>query len=315
VREIVVVSGKGGTGKTSIVASFAALAAANNDKVVFADCDVDAADLHLVLAPDVKRREEFRAGHVARIRQDDCIGCGACLAYCRFDAIARSEGDRGEHRFSVDETACEGCGVCVRICPAGAVDFPDKVAGEWFVSETRFGPMVHARLGIAEENSGKLVSRIRKEARTLAEGGGHELVLADGSPGIGCPVIASMTGATVALIVAEATVSGLHDLARIVELARLLRTPAAVCVNRWDLNPAIAEEIEETARANGLPFLGRIPYDDAVTRAQIEGRSVVETFDGPAARAIGVVWGGLMGLLLGGDVGKGNACATSASGR
>ncbi len=318
-REITVVSGKGGTGKTSVVASFAALAAEghamNHDMAVLADCDVDAADLHLVLAPDVKCREEFRAGHAASIRQDDCVGCGACLAYCRFDAIVRSEGDCGEHRFSVDETACEGCGVCVRFCPAEAVDFPEKVAGEWFVSETRFGPMVHARLGIAEENSGKLVTRIRKEARSIAEEKGHELIMVDGSPGIGCPVIASMTGADLALMVAEPTVSGVHDLARVTELARSLRTSAAVCVNRWDLNPAIADEIEESARTGGLPFLGRIPYDDDVTRAQIEGRSVVETSDGPAARAIREVWQGLAELLSIGHTRKGNACATSASGR
>lgn len=310
-KELVVISGKGGTGKTSVVASFAALA----ERPVLADCDVDAADLHLVLAPDVKRHEEFRAGHVARIRRDDCIGCGACLAYCRFDAVTYSTDEDGKHLFSIDETACEGCGVCVRVCPVAAVDFPGKVAGEWFVSETRFGPMVHARLGIAEENSGKLVTRIRKEARAIAEERGHELIMVDGSPGIGCPVIASMTGADLALMVAEATVSGLHDLARVAELARSLRMPAAICVNRSDLNPAIADEIEESARADGLPFLGRIPYDDDVTRAQIAGRSVVETSDGPAARAIREVWMGLAGLLSDGDTGKGSACATSASGR
>jgi MinD superfamily P-loop ATPase len=289
-KELVVVSGKGGTGKTSVVASFAALAGANGNAAVFADCDVDAADLHLVLAPQVKRREEFRAGRVARIRQDDCTACGKCEELCRFDAVQGNGAASGTPRFTIDEIACEGCGVCVWFCPVAAIDFPEKVSGEWFVSDTRYGPMVHARLGIAEENSGKLVSRIRKEARAIADEDGHGLIIADGSPGIGCPVIASMTGADLALLVAEPTVSGLHDLERVADLCSQLRVKAVVCANKADLNPETTARIEDTARKRGLEFVGVVPYDEDVTKAQIEGRSVVEFSDGPAAQSMRALW-------------------------
>lgn len=290
-RELVVVSGKGGTGKTSVVASFAALAGSNGNAAVFADCDVDAADLHLVLAPEVKRREEFRAGRVARIRRDDCTGCGKCAELCRFDAVQSDGAEWEEKRFTIDEIACEGCDVCVWFCPAAAIDFPEKVSGEWFVSETKYGPMVHARLGIAEENSGKLVSRIRKEARDIAEKEGRHLVIVDGSPGIGCPVIASITGADMALLVAEPTISGLHDLKRVADLASRLRVPAAVCVNKSDLNPEMTARIKDVGCARGLRYLGCVPYDDDVTKAQVEGTSVVEFSKGPAAEAVRALWG------------------------
>jgi MinD superfamily P-loop ATPase len=284
-REIVIVSGKGGTGKTSVTASFAVLAAG----AVIADCDVDAADLHLVLAPRVLERHEFRSGHGAVIRSKDCIGCGNCLDYCRFDAV-RMNGTGGEDAvFSVDPAACEGCGVCVRFCPAGAVDFPERLCGEWMVSETRCGPMVHARLGVAAENSGKLVSTVRREARRVAEEGRRSLILVDGPPGIGCPVIASMTGATDVLAVTEPTVSGEHDLERVLSLARHFGIPAAVCVNKWDLNPEMTEQIEEQARRAGARVVGRIRYDRAVTLAQMRERAVVE-IEAPCAEDIRNIW-------------------------
>jgi MinD superfamily P-loop ATPase len=182
-HELVVISGKGGTGKTSLSASFAALA----DHPVIADCDVDAADMHLILSPRIKERHEFRSGHEAVIRQSDCIGCGACLAYCRFGAVRMNGKDAGESTFSIDLVSCEGCGVCVRFCPMKAIDFPEKLCGEWMISETRFGPLVHARLGMAAENSGKLVSTVRKEARHIAETEHCPLILVDGPPGIGVP--------------------------------------------------------------------------------------------------------------------------------
>jgi MinD superfamily P-loop ATPase len=285
-KELVVVSGKGGTGKTSIVASFAALA----ENPVFADCDVDAADLYLVLGPKVKRREQFRAGRVARIRRADCTGCGKCAELCRFDAVQSNEAASGTSRFTIDKIACEGCGVCVWFCPAEAIDFREKVSGEWFISDTRYGPMVHARLGIAEENSGKLVSRIRKEARAIAGGDGHRFIIVDSSPGIGCPVIASITGADLALLVAEPTVSGLHDTERVADLCSQLRVRAAVSINKSDINPEIAAKIEDRALERGLKFLGRVPYDEDVTKAQIEGRSVVEFSDGPASGAMRTLW-------------------------
>lgn len=282
IQELVIISGKGGTGKTSIAASFAVLAGFP----VIADCDVDAADMHLILAPGVRERHEFRCGNEAVIRPDDCTACGRCRDLCRFDAIAEVKGGGW---YVVDPVACEGCGVCVRFCPAQAIDFPEVVQGEWMVSETRSGPMVHARLGIAAENSGKLVSTVRREARRLAEENGHRLVLVDGPPGIGCPVIASMTGASQALVVTEPTVSGEHDLERVLKLARHFDIPAAVCVNKWDLNPAMTERIETTANNSGILVAGRIRYDPWVTSAQMQERAVVET-DAPCGKDIRAIW-------------------------
>ena len=210
-KELVVISGKGGTGKTSLTAAFAVLAG----RSVIADCDVDASDLHLVLSPRVVERHEFRSGREAVILQSDCIGCGVCRRWCRFDAVNMGKNDRGETVFSIDPASCEGCGVCVRFCPAQVIDFPQRICGEWMVSETRCGTMVHARLGVAAENSGKLVSTVRGEARRIAEEQGQGLILVDGPPGIGCPVIASLSGASAVLVITEPTVSGEHDLGRV----------------------------------------------------------------------------------------------------
>jgi len=285
-KELVVISGKGGTGKTSIVASFAVLA----ENAVLADCDVDAADLHLVMAPTIRRRTEFRCGREAVIRQQDCVRCGACLAHCRFEAIRMAGDAAGEATFSVDPVACEGCGVCVHACPVDAVDFPERLCGEWYVSDTRCGPMVHARLGIAADNSGKLVSTVRNDARRVAREQGRELILADGSPGIGCPVIASVTGASLVLAVVEPSLSGEHDLGRVLQLARHFGAPTAVCVNKWDLNPEISDRVERLARSLGAQAIARVGYDRAVTTAQIEGKAVVELPDGVAARDIRKGW-------------------------
>ena len=287
-KELVVISGKGGTGKTSLAASFAVLA----DRPVVADCDVDAADLHLVLSPRVKERHEFRSGHEAVICQEDCIGCGACLAHCRFGAVRMNGKSAGDATFFIDPVACEGCGVCVRFCPEKAIDFPERLCGEWMISETRCGPMVHARLGVAAENSGKLVSTVRREARRIAEEENHPLVIVDGPPGIGCPVIASVTGATLVLAVTEPTVSGEHDLERVLSLTRHFSIPAAVCVNKWDLNPEMTKRIEDKARRTGARVVGRIRYDRAVTLAQMQERAVVET-EAPCVEDIQHIWNDL----------------------
>jgi len=284
-NEIVIISGKGGTGKTSMAASFAVLA----ERPVIADCDVDAADLHLLLAPKVRERHEFRSGREAVIRQPDCNGCGACLAHCRFGAVDKKVRDDGMVQYSVDPVACEGCGVCVRFCPEKAIDFPERLCGEWMVSDTRCGPMLHARLGIAAENSGKLVSTVRREALRIAEEEKRSLIIVDGPPGIGCPVIASLTGATLVLVVTEPTVSGEHDLGRVLALARHFDMPAAVCVNKWDLNPEMTERIEDMARRSGAKIAGRIRYDRAVTAAQLQERAVVETA-APCVADIQQVW-------------------------
>ena len=287
-KELVVISGKGGTGKTSIVASFAALA----EKVVLADCDVDAADLHLVLEPKIVRRESFSGGKRARIKSGHCTACGKCEELCRFDAIYFDGPGNGkmDKTFRIDPIACEGCGVCAWFCAENAVEFAPAVNGEWYVSDTRHGPMVHAKLGIAEENSGKLVSTVRKEAGAIAQQRGLGLVLIDGSPGIGCPVIASITGADLVLIVTEPTLSGLHDLGRVADVARHFEIPGMVCVNKWDLNPDMASEIERQAKDRGLTVAGRVRYDRAVTEAQIRKQSVVEYQSDGCAEDIRDVW-------------------------
>jgi MinD superfamily P-loop ATPase len=292
-NEVVIISGKGGTGKTSLTAAFAILA----ERPVVADCDVDAADLHLVLSPEIKERHDFWSGHEAVIRQDDCIGCGICLADCRYDAVSVNEEATGAPTFSIDPISCEGCGVCVQFCPEEAIDFPERLCGEWMISETRCGPMVHARLGIAAENSGKLVSTVRKEARRLAEEGDHPLIIVDGPPGIGCPVIASLTGSSSVLVVTEPTVSGEHDLERVLSLTRHFDIPAAVCVNKWDLNAEMTERIEEKARGTGAHVVGRVRYDQSVTLAQMQGKAVVE-IDAPSAQDIRRIWDEL-GLQVG----------------
>jgi MinD superfamily P-loop ATPase len=284
-KELVVISGKGGTGKTSLTASFAVLA----DRPVIADCDVDAADLHLVLAPRVKERHDFFGGHEAVIRQKNCTGCGACLSLCRYDAVMMDGEPSLGTTFSIDPSSCEGCGVCVRFCPEHVIDFPERLCGEWMISETRCGPMVHARLGIAAENSGKLVSAVRREARRIAEEDDHPLIIVDGPPGIGCPVIASVTGATMVLAVTEPTVSGEHDLERVLTLTRHFDIATAVCVNKWDLNPEMTMRIEEKAQQAGTKVAGRIRYDRGVTLAQMQERAVVE-IEAPCVEDIREVW-------------------------
>ena len=287
-KELVVISGKGGTGKTSIVASLAALAG----KVVLADCDVDAADLHLVLEPKVIRRESFSGGKRARIKPGHCTACGKCEEVCRFDAIYFDGPGNGKvaKTFRVDPIACEGCGVCAWFCTDNAIEFAPAVNGEWYVSDTRHGPMVHAKLGVAEENSGKLVSTVRKEAGMLAKQRSVDLVLIDGSPGIGCPVIASITGADLVLIVTEPTLSSLHDLGRVADLTRHFGITGLVCINKWDLNPDLAAEIEQQAGARGLTVAGRVRYDRAVTAAQIRRLSVIEYQQNGCAEDIRGVW-------------------------
>ena len=285
ITELVVISGKGGTGKTSLAASLAVLA---GDAVV-ADCDVDASDLYLLLNPEVLERHEFVSGREAVIRPEDCSGCGICLDLCRFRAITAPKEGEDHGVFRVEPVSCEGCGVCVHFCPEKAIDFPDRTCGEWMISRARSGPMVHARLGIAAENSGKLVSMVRREARRMAEEQGLSQIIVDGPPGIGCPVIASMGGATQVLIVTEPTVSGEHDLERVLALARHFDIPAAVCVNKWDINPDMACRIEEMAVRSGARVAGRIRYDAGVTTAQVASLTVVET-DCPAARDIRELW-------------------------
>lgn len=263
-KELVVISGKGGTGKTSLTAAFGSLA----DNHLFCDTDVDAADLHLLLDPKVLEKNEFIGGSKATIIADHCSGCGLCTEVCKFSAINED--------FVVDPIECEGCGVCHAFCPEHAVDFMPRKCGEWFTSTTRFGPMVHAHLGIGEENSGKLVSLIRKQAQILAQENQLELIVTDGPPGIGCPVIASITGASAVLIVVEPTVSGLHDMKRVAELALHFKIPAMVCINKYDLNTEMTQAIESETEKLNLLTVGRIPFDPAFTMAMVNGKTIME---------------------------------------
>ena len=277
--EVVIISGKGGTGKTSLAACFAQLA---NGSVV-SDCDVDAADLHLILNPRIQEEGDFVGGISVEIDQDKCNGCGRCKEACRFSAIDLTD----DGRYVVNETACEGCGVCEIVCPCDAVKSEDAVNGKWFVSQTRFGPMSHAILGHAEENSGRLVTLVRDLACDLSaelkQGAGDEAgvskgdrVQIDGSPGTGCPVIASVSGARYAVIVTEPTVSGLHDLKRILDLTRHFRVQCGVIVNKADLNQDMTGQIAAVAEGVGAALLGTIPYDKGFTQAQIQRKTLLE---------------------------------------
>jgi MinD superfamily P-loop ATPase len=288
IREIVVLSGKGGTGKTSVTASLAALA----EEPALADCDVDASNLPLVLDPRIRRRETFTGGLRGRIKPGHCIACGKCEELCRFDAIFFDGPGNGQvpRTFRVDPSACEGCGVCAHFCAEHAIELAPADGGEWFVSDTRFGPLVHARLRPGQGNSGKLAALVREQARAAARAAGRQLLLIDGPPGVGCSVMASLTGASMLLAVTEPTPSGEHDLERVLALARYFDIPAFVCVNKHDLNPAMTARIECRAAELGATIAGRIPYDPAVTAAQRQGRPVVEHDDGPAAQAMIQLW-------------------------
>jgi MinD superfamily P-loop ATPase len=285
-KELVVISGKGGTGKTSVLGAFASLA----KDMVLCDADVDAADLYLILEPDIQERRDFQEGHRAVIDLDKCTECDLCRRLCRWNAISPE--------FTVDPIDCEGCGVCVYFCPAEAIDFPLKTCGELFISETRVGPMVHARLGIAEDNSGKLVTLTRNQAKEVATKRHRNLILTDGPPGLACPVIASITGATGILIVTEPTLSGHHDMDRVVALANHFQIPASVCINKFDLNPSMTESIEEYAGNKGLPVVGRIPFDPVFTEAMVEKQTIIEYAEGSeAAKAVRQIWGRVISRL------------------
>ncbi len=277
-RQITVISGKGGTGKTTMTSSFATLAR----NAVIADCDVDAADMHLLLSPDIIGKHDFYGLKVAYIDKELCTDCGECVASCRFNAI--------DIHNVVDTYKCEGCAVCEYVCPENAVSMLDKKAGEYYYSDTRSGPMVHAKLGIGEEASGKLVSCVRELAGRIADEQGKDLVIIDGPPGTGCSVIAAITGVDLVLVVTEPTVSGVHDLERVVDVARHFNIPAMVCINKCDINMELSDSISEYCRAEGIPVAGMLPYDRCPVDAMVEGKSVVEYSDGDLSSGIRSVW-------------------------
>ena len=276
-KELVILSGKGGTGKTSIVGSFAAIA----QRKVLVDCDVDAADLNLLLSPTIQEENEFWSGQIAFIDRQKCNECGLCQKLCRFDAIKD---------FSVDPVACEGCAFCSHICPVEAITMQDCMAGQWFISSSKYGPLVHARLGIAQENSGKLVAMVRKQAREIAMKEEFDYIISDGPPGIGCPVISALSGADMALLVTEPTLSGIHDFERVLSVCQHFDIPAMVCINKYDINKDNTRQIEEFCLNQGVQVAARIPFDNVVTEALVQGLPVVEYSRGEVSQQIESLW-------------------------
>jgi len=278
VKQIVIISGKGGTGKTVIAGAFAGLA---EDKVM-ADCDVDAADLHLLLEPEIKESHIFKSGVTAFTDKEKCIDCGICRDICRFDAIRDD--------FTIDTISCEGCSFCSRVCPVNAIEMRENVSGSWFISDTRFGPLVHARLGVAEENSGKLVTLVRQKAKEIAEERNFQWVIIDGSPGIGCPVIASITGVDCAVIVIEPTLSGLHDAERVVDVTSHFNISAKAIINKYDLNYDITTKIENWLINKNIGILGRVVFDKSVVESVVNGKTVVEYSNSRVIEAVRDIW-------------------------
>ena len=276
-KQLTIISGKGGTGKTSVTAAFTTL----SESHVIVDCDVDAADLHLILDPTIKKREDFFGGKIAHLDRQKCQECDECLRVCRFKPI---------ENYTVDALSCEGCGVCVQACPEGAITLEQHRSGAWFTSDTRCGPMIHAQLGIGEDNSGKLVSLVRQQAKLTAERASKEYVLIDGPPGIGCPVIAAITGVDLVLAVTEPTLSGIHDLKRVVGVASHFSIPVVVCVNKYDINPANSLHIEEYCASNSLEVVGKIPYDHCVTKAMVSKKSIIEYPCGEVTKEVKHLW-------------------------
>lgn len=277
-KQIVVISGKGGTGKTVLTASFASLA----ENRVMADCDVDAADLHLLLNPEIKERYEFRSGVTARIDKDICQECGECISVCRFEAISKD--------FTVDPVSCEGCKICSLVCPAGAVFMEENVSGEWYISETKYGPLVHAKLGIAEENSGKLVAKVRQIAKDIAEKERRDYVIIDGPPGIGCPVIAALSGVDLAIIVTEPTLSGMHDMERVAQVSKHFGVPTKVVVNKYDLNPKNSKTIKQLCGRADIEVLALLPFSREVSESIVQGVPLVEFSRNGISADIALLW-------------------------
>jgi len=288
-KEIVILSGKGGTGKTTILASFAALA----ENSVIADCDVDAPNLHILLSPEVSEKGDFSASQKAVIIGDQCINCEECIEYCRFNAIT-NVGTELMAKVTIDPLSCEGCGICVRICPHSAIYMKEHKSGTWYLSETRFGPMVHALLDPGEENSGKLVALVKQKSKMIAKDEEIDLILVDGPPGIGCPVISSLSGANIVVLVAEPSKSCISDFKRIVDLTRTFHVKPVVIINKCDLSPLISSELETEIAQMGIDIVGQIPFDESVVKSMSKGKSVVENGKSMAAEAIMSAWNELL---------------------
>jgi MinD superfamily P-loop ATPase len=284
VKEIVILSGKGGTGKTTLSSCFSYL----NKNSVIVDCDVDAANLHLTFEPEIVEKIEFIGGKQASVITDRCIGCGKCLEVCKFDAVFFDgpANDFCDKTYTIDHLFCEGCKVCYEFCPAKAISFEDAVNGHIYISKSMYGPFVHAVLGPGEENSGKLVARLKKMSKEIAEKEGIEHIITDASPGIGCPVIASLSGADVLLAVTEPTLSGMHDLKRIIDLAKHFQLKIMVCINKWDINEEITNQIINYLKENSIENVGNISFSKKFVKANVDGKIVLEYNDADINREI-----------------------------
>ena len=294
-KQLVILSGKGGTGKTSITAAFAHLAAKSPlaGKIILADADVDAANLELVLQPTLIEQQDFKGGKVALIDQETCASCGDCQAACRFDAINYTDG-----LYVVDPIACDGCAACVYQCPTESISMHEQLAGKFYFSESRYGPLYHANLLPGQENSGKLVTLVKQRARLQALDENRQLVVVDGPPGIGCPVISAVSGADLALVVAEPTVSGVHDMHRALETLKHFGVRALVVINKADIFPAGADEIEAFCHQQGIETVGRIPFDLTVASAMVAGEAVTAFQpQAPSSVAVRQVWEKVSRLL------------------
>jgi MinD superfamily P-loop ATPase len=295
-KQLVIISGKGGTGKTIISAAIATLA---RNKVM-ADCDVDAANLYLLLKPEIKETQPFTGGEKALIEDEKCTRCRECVDVCRFDAISEKE----DEEIFIDPISCEGCGVCSFVCPVEAIKMEKALSGEWYVSKTKYGPFVHARLGIGEENSGKLVAEVRKKAKEIAEQNNLDFVIIDGPPGIGCPVISSLSGTDLALVVTEPTLTGIHDMERVVQMASHFKTQTACCINKFDINLENSTKIERWCEKNSIPLLGKIPFDEEVTESMVQGIPLTEYTNNSASKEMKNMWRKLYKLFTGEEIKK-----------
>ncbi|OPX27237.1 MAG: (4Fe-4S)-binding protein [Candidatus Cloacimonas sp. 4484_140] len=282
-KEIVVISGKGGTGKTSITAAFAMIAGKN---AVIADCDVDAADMHLLLKPDFAKSEDFYSGFKAEIDQELCTKCGKCKQVCRFDAVQKIDDS-----YNIINLDCEGCGYCAEICPAKTIQMVEQNVGKWYISKIKSeAQMVHAKLGIGADNSGKLVAKVKKEAKNIAQESRKDFILVDGSPGIGCPVVSSLSGADYVILVTEPTLSGFHDMKRVFELIQNFKLPAGCIINKYDVNENISEKIIEFCNNNSIDHIVNIPYDETFTAAMTDGKTIIEFEDNTLKKILEDSW-------------------------
>lgn len=290
-KQIAVLSGKGGTGKTTVTAALAHLASQHPDtRAVVVDADVDAANLELLLDPQIIETHEFVGGQVAVIAADLCSGCGLCVDVCRFDAVRADNGF-----YTIDPMACEGCATCKTQCPDTAITMLPQVSGRWFFSTSRYGPLFHARLSPAQESSGKLVTLLKQQAQTHAVEECYPLMIVDGPPGIGCPAIAAVSGADLVIVVTEPTAAGIHDMQRVLELAAHFGIQSLVCINKEDLYPAGTEQITNHCQQNGLPVVGRLPFDLSITEAMVHGQTITAYLpNSPVSRVLREIWQGIL---------------------